>query len=1816
MRKLLTFFMLSLLGVIAYADEVTFTFSDEDYDNQQEVTSVSKGSISIAFDKGTNNNPPKYYTSGTAVRCYGGNHFTVSSSSGAISEIEFTFGSGDGTNTLTPDEGTFESTTSTWTGSAAAVTFTVGGTSGHRRLAVIKVTYGGSESDPTAPTAAVSFSPGAGSVAYGTMVSLSATVDDAQGIKYTLDGSDPTSSTTAAPYNAPIKLTESCTIKAAAFNYGNSKYAWGAVSSASYTVSAPSGTTYTRVTSLSSADVGRKFIIVCESQGAALGEMYSSGNAKYGKSVSLENLDVTNGTAIIVDEEVMPVTLGANESIENQWCFALPAGNEYLAWNSGNTLESVLSGQIWWSVSFDDNGNAIIHHINNSDDSRYLRYNSSSPRFACYTSEQTAVQLYVEGSASNPDAPSAPVISGTTPFDESTTVTITAEQGASIYYTLDGTSPSSSSTLYNGPFTISATTTVKAIAVVNGNSSVVASKEFTLNPTTVNVANIDEFNALAVNTPFVFTGDLVVNYRQGDYLYAQSRDGSKGILLYRPTISSDYPYGIGDVIPGGWTGTRAVYHGAPQANDVTIASTPSETHAEVVVTELLPSGVTMDHFGCYAVIHSATIANNQITSLLNNEQAACYNTFGIGYPGNVSTAPYDVYGIVGYYNNNGQLLPTKFEAATDPSGNLSLLITPELSGVSEQAVTVTITPLGATGSATIRYTLDGSDPATSTTALTYSEPFYLATSGTYTVKAYATDEAGHSVTAERSYEINLPVLEVNANLAEGRYYYMANVSTPRVVFIAKNNVAHATVDYIVQVDGTQTDKGTGLSMPLHLDLQQSGNVVITLYVTDGVSTWDGVFIYRVEEVVPSQQFKLVTDDLELEPGQYLVVGTDPSGNISDRFSLMNMSTGSNYHASEIRLDQLTLPEGFPPERLNYSDLYNAIGTPTVIVIDKDGSQNLYTLYDVRACGYLQPNSSTKNNLVSAGITDDAQATIAIGKDGRAAINFLSTQYSRNNLRYNSGSTPVFSCYSSTSTMPGVLLYRETEAKFARQITIDETNAQDLVNYMWVNGEAVSTNETIVGYANDEIIYMPRTYQTSDLKVANVTITTAGGATITPEVFVPEQDSPYYYGDDIPVYRFIMPDENVTIAVTTVSKYHTLRYTTGNNGEEKLVVYNVGYEGWVTDGWSHDVKEGTAFTFDLYYPEETEYFEFDIDRVIMQGQETGADYDLNRIHTGDTYSQFNGVMPAEDARLVAYFKYKLYNITIRENENGTVTLDNVVSENPGEYQQRKKENVDVHVALNDPELVVSDVIVKKNSNGERIEAWYVASDDCWRFEMPKDNVSVDFTTYNPYHYVTIDPRGCILSGLETPEQRYNREGTTVTFSYTLMEYYVFDYMKLQSRTGSQTYEITDNGDGTYSFVMPNCEVMLTVAAHYAGPYDVEIASLNHCSIEIEDNITEALPGTTVRFHVIPLPNYGYVISSVKLVSYAGDITGVTINDEGDGWYSFVMPERDVRLYATVGFPITLVNDEHATLSCNLSIADQYANVVVTATPESSNYVVKAVNVDYQVHGSSTRHNTYVPNEDGVVTFSMPRAPITVSMEVEQVYTLAEVLEGTDGENYRLSEDLTVVTLVGNHAYATAADNWVRLDVSDTEGLQAGSVLSNVKGTLSGAGQSPALAVETFEAQSDVVDVTGLVQQVDLSTSFEMPAPAQVVEFLGYYFDGKLRGWSNNSGQSLELATDYASPAFEQGKRYKVLVGIELIEPWRQPAPRRIAAQGYDYDFQNLRGQVVNASEVVITDIDTLRMGEQENTYRFNVLGQPVDEDYRGIVIENGTKRLKR
>ena len=73
----------------------------------------------------------------------------------------------------------------------------------------------------------------------------------------------------------------------------------------------------------------------------------------------------------------------------------------------------------------------------------------------------------------------APEISGTSPFTDTTQVTIQGPQGAEVRYTTDGSDPSAESQLYSEAITLSAITTIKAIAILDGETSAVASKTFT-----------------------------------------------------------------------------------------------------------------------------------------------------------------------------------------------------------------------------------------------------------------------------------------------------------------------------------------------------------------------------------------------------------------------------------------------------------------------------------------------------------------------------------------------------------------------------------------------------------------------------------------------------------------------------------------------------------------------------------------------------------------------------------------------------------------------------------------------------------------------------------------------------------------------------------------------------------------------------------------------------------------------------------------------------------------------------------------------------------------------------------------------------------------------------------------------------------------------------------------------------------------------------------------------------------------------------------------------------------------------------------------
>lgn len=119
---------------------VTFNVADYNFANQTALVSYTVGDVTIAFDGGGNNNSPKYYTSGTAVRCYPKNTITVSGKN--IKKIEVVAPDGY-TNAIDLYDGTTKLDNFTWGGSSEEVvlTFDPNKSSGQSRFVKINVTY-------------------------------------------------------------------------------------------------------------------------------------------------------------------------------------------------------------------------------------------------------------------------------------------------------------------------------------------------------------------------------------------------------------------------------------------------------------------------------------------------------------------------------------------------------------------------------------------------------------------------------------------------------------------------------------------------------------------------------------------------------------------------------------------------------------------------------------------------------------------------------------------------------------------------------------------------------------------------------------------------------------------------------------------------------------------------------------------------------------------------------------------------------------------------------------------------------------------------------------------------------------------------------------------------------------------------------------------------------------------------------------------------------------------------------------------------------------------------------------------------------------------------------------------------------------------------------------------------------------------------------------------------------------------------------------------------------------------------------------------
>lgn len=265
-----------------------------------------------------------------------------------------------------------------------------------------------------------------------------------------------------------------------------------------------------------------------------------------------------------------------------------------------------------------------------------------------------------------------PTITGESPFFGSTAITLACEtEGASIYYTTDETDPSATNgTLYSGtPFSIEATTTVKAIAVKDADASLVASKTFVARKS---VANIAELNVLEKGDVFAFTGDAVVVAKpEGDTRYLYIKDATGSSLIYGGNYEA---LAEGNHITPNWLGTVDIYSGLfeaiPQSELTAVEGKQDKIAYDIVDLDAITAENVNRIVKIKGVTYTVPDAKKNFTITKGDATVAGYNRFvsTMAEPSAVDT--YDMVGAISVYATNTattyQFMPISIETAPRP----------------------------------------------------------------------------------------------------------------------------------------------------------------------------------------------------------------------------------------------------------------------------------------------------------------------------------------------------------------------------------------------------------------------------------------------------------------------------------------------------------------------------------------------------------------------------------------------------------------------------------------------------------------------------------------------------------------------------------------------------------------------------------------------------------------------------------------------------------------------------------------------------------------------------------------------------------------------------------------------------------------------------------------------------------------------------------------------------------------------------------------------------------------------------------------------
>ena len=321
-------------------------------------------------------------------------------------------------------------------------------------------------------------SPGGGSYGYAQTVTLSDSTSGAT-IYYTTDGTMP--STSSSQYSGPLTVSATETVKAIAAAPGDAN---SGIASASYTINvslptvatptfSPAGGSYTSAQSVAISDATSGATIYYTTNGTTP----TTSSTQYSGGVTVSSTETLQAIAVAPGDANSTVASAGYTITRSQPAAStptfLPAGGAYTSAQSVVLSDATSGATIYYTTD------------GTSPTASSTKYTGPITVSSTETLQAIATATGYAGSAvgsaaytiaaSLPTVPTPAFSPAAGSYNSAQSVTISdASSSATIYYTTNGTTPNTSSTVYAGPITVSSTQTLQAIAVATGDSAIAA----------------------------------------------------------------------------------------------------------------------------------------------------------------------------------------------------------------------------------------------------------------------------------------------------------------------------------------------------------------------------------------------------------------------------------------------------------------------------------------------------------------------------------------------------------------------------------------------------------------------------------------------------------------------------------------------------------------------------------------------------------------------------------------------------------------------------------------------------------------------------------------------------------------------------------------------------------------------------------------------------------------------------------------------------------------------------------------------------------------------------------------------------------------------------------------------------------------------------------------------------------------------------------------------------------------------------------------------------------------------------------------------